>query len=94
MLGRAYAKLGQPTEARSIAHELERGWSTGQVAPTQIAWIYSALGEKDLAFTWLERAFETRDVSLRDTIRIVPLSELRNDPRYDDLLQRMLTVEK
>ena len=94
MLGRAYAKLGQPAEARSLAHELERGWKDGQVSPTQIAWIYSALGEKDLAFIWLERAFETRDVSLRDSIRLVPLSELRDDLRYNDLLQRMLTVEK
>jgi serine/threonine-protein kinase len=94
MLGRTQAKLGRTAEARSVARELEGAWSTGQVAPSQIAWIYSALGEKDRAFFWLERAFETRDVTLRDTIRMVMLSELRDDPRYDDLLQRMLTVEK
>jgi tetratricopeptide repeat protein len=94
MLARAYAKLGRTAEARSVARELERVWPTRQIAPSHIAWIYSALGEKDRAFFWLERAFETRDVSLRDSIRMVTLSELRDDPRYDELLLRMLTVER
>ncbi|HUP61248.1 MAG TPA: tetratricopeptide repeat protein [Thermoanaerobaculia bacterium] len=92
--GRIYAKLGRTAEARAIARELEAVWPTGQIAPAQIAWIYSGLGENDRAFFWLEKALETRDVSLRDSIRMVMLSELRDDPRYDELLRRILTVEK
>jgi TolB-like protein/tetratricopeptide (TPR) repeat protein/tRNA A-37 threonylcarbamoyl transferase component Bud32 len=93
-LARAYAKLGRTAEAQAIARDLEAVWPTGQIAPTRIASIYAALEEKDRAFFWLEKAFETRDVSLRDNIHLVMLSELRDDPRYDELLRRMLTVEK
>lgn len=92
--GRTWAKLRQTAEARTVARELEAIWPTGQIAPAQIAWIYAGLGEKDRAFFWLEKALETRDGSLRDSIRLVPLSELRDDPRYDELLRRLLTVEK
>ena len=92
-LGRAYAKLGRAEEARRIVQELESAWAAGQAAPGQIAWVYSALGEKDRAFFWLERALETRNYSLRDTLRSVTLSELRDDRRYADLLRRMLNVE-
>ena len=91
---------GRQVGERDFAHggagltEL-RDWllqKTG-AAPGQIAWVYSALGEKDRAFFWLERALETRNYSLRDTLRSVTLSELRDDRRYADLLRRLLNVE-
>jgi tetratricopeptide (TPR) repeat protein len=47
------------------------------------------LGEKDLAFEWLERDFREKR---RNTVmvRIDPaLAELRSDPRYEDLMRRM-----
>ncbi|HVT44328.1 MAG TPA: protein kinase [Thermoanaerobaculia bacterium] len=93
-LGRIYAKLGRTAEARAVARELEAIWPTGQIAPTQIAWIYAALGDNDRAFYWLEKALETRDVVLRESIPMVVLSELRDDPRYDELRRRILTIEK
>jgi serine/threonine-protein kinase len=93
-VGRAYAKLGRTADARKIVNELEGAAAKGQAAPTYIAWVYGALGEDDRAFFWLERALESRDVALRDSIRSGILRELHADPRYADLLRRMLTVEK
>jgi hypothetical protein len=93
-LGRVAAKLGRSAEARAVARELEESWTIGQIGPTPIAWIYAALGDRDRAFYWLEKALESRDVTLRETARMVVLSELRDDPRYEDLLSRMVTVEK
>lgn len=87
------AKAGRVVEARAVARELEAMWPTGQVSPTHIALVHAALGELDRAFYWLEKALETRDVALRDSIRMVMFAELRDDPRYTDLLRRMLTIE-
>ena len=93
-VGRIAAKLGRSAEARAIAREIEEVAAAGQIGPTSVAWIYSALGDNDRAFHWLEKALESRDVTLRETARMGVLSELRDDPRYDDLLRRMMNVER
>jgi eukaryotic-like serine/threonine-protein kinase len=92
-VGRAYAKLGRTAEARRIVAELEEAWPARQVGPGQIAWVYSALGENDRAFFWLERGLEGREASVRESIRSVTLTELHDDPRFADLLRRVLSVE-
>lgn len=54
-----------------------------------IASIYAALGDKDKAFTELEKAFEERDYFM-PRIKVDPFMDpLRDDPRYKDLLKRM-----
>lgn len=95
-LGRGYAKVGRRAEALAIVRELEREWENGSAAPTQIAWVYSALGDRDRAFSWLEKAFASRDVALRDTLFLnsMCLSEVRTDPRYADLVERIRSVER
>jgi tetratricopeptide (TPR) repeat protein len=54
-----------------------------------IALVYAALGEIDLAFTWLERAYERRAESLCNTKIDPKLDRLRGDPRFAELLKRM-----
>ena len=44
-----------------MAADLERESRQRYVPPSQIAIIYVGLGEKALALTWLERAYEVRD---------------------------------
>ena len=57
--------------------------------PYPVAVIYAALGQKDDAFAWLERAYEERD-SWMDYLGLDPrLDGLRADPRFGDLLRRM-----
>ncbi|MGZ8867495.1 MAG: TPR end-of-group domain-containing protein, partial [Thermoanaerobaculia bacterium] len=57
--------------------------------PVEIAETYAALGNKDEAFRWLEIAFKHR-VSRVTAINVNPeLKSLRDDPRFDVLLQKI-----
>ena len=59
------------------------------IDPALIAANYAVLGEKDKAFSWLEKGFAEKsdDVALIKVYR--PFDSLRSDPRYADLLRRM-----
>jgi len=55
----------------------------------RLAEINAYLGDKDEAFRWLEKAYESR-TSWMPWIRVDPsMDPLRSDPRFNDLLQRM-----
>ena len=89
-LGYAYAKSGQRDEAIKILNQLQERANRGEyVQPIGIAWIYTALGDKDQAFVWLDRAFADRSYLLR-YVKTGPMYDpLRSDPRFTDLLKRM-----
>ncbi len=54
-----------------------------------LAWTYAALGEKDDAFYWLEKAYQERTGAMY-TLKANPLADpLRGDPRFNDLLRRI-----
>jgi hypothetical protein len=54
-----------------------------------MALVYSALGENDMAFSWLEKSYQMHEESLCN-IKIDPkLDPLRADPRYDLLVKRI-----
>jgi hypothetical protein len=51
--------------------------------------LYAWRGQKDEAFTWLDRAFAQRDGGLTE-LKFDPLMDsLRTDPRFNSLLRRM-----
>jgi len=59
------------------------------VAPSVIASIYFAAGDKEHGFAWLEKAYNERDDGL-ELIRGDPaIAPYRSDPRFADLLRRM-----
>lgn len=58
-------------------------------SPYCIASIYARLGEEDLAFQWLERAVEERDVSVMYVKTAPEFDSLRSDPRAIDLMRRI-----
>jgi hypothetical protein len=60
-----------------------------RVQPALIALIYAALGDKDEAFEWLERAYAVRDEDLC-LLKVDPrLDSLRADARFKSLLERV-----
>jgi serine/threonine-protein kinase len=61
-----------------------------QYVPAQpFALIYSGLGENDLAFEWLDKAYEERS-SLLIWLKVDPtFNKLRSDPRFTILLRKM-----
>jgi TolB-like protein/tetratricopeptide (TPR) repeat protein len=86
-LARSYALAGKTSEARRVLNGLLK--SPEPVSPFFIALVYTALGEKDAAFEWLNKAVTERSGSVR-YLKIEPrLDPLRSDPRFDSLLQRV-----
>ena len=57
------------------------------VGPTLIAWIYSNLGEPDLAFDWLDKACRERSCTLGLGIRFPLYEKISGDPRFGALLE-------
>ncbi len=80
---------GRRAEAQKVLEELKALSKEKYVSPYAMALIYTGLGEKDLAFEWLEKAYEERSFWL-SFLKVAPsLDPLRSDPRFQDLLRRM-----
>lgn len=78
-LGHAYAQAGRTTEALEILRELEAA------EHPFFAGLYVALGQKDKALAQLEEAVERQIPHLRCSW----WDSLRDEPRFQDLVQRM-----
>lgn len=61
----------------------------GGDSAAQIAAVYGALGETDLAFSWLDRGWDARDPGLLEIRFSRELDSLRADPRWAELLRRV-----
>jgi len=91
--GRLYASamifhaLGYRAEADAALRDLIAGH--GDEDALQIAEVYAARGEPDLAFAWLERAYAQRDPGLADLKIRNSFRALRADARWDALLRKM-----
>jgi TolB-like protein/DNA-binding winged helix-turn-helix (wHTH) protein/tetratricopeptide (TPR) repeat protein len=89
-LGCAYAISGNREEALAILNKLRA--SEKYVSPAGLAMLYAALGDKEAAFQWLERAYVAHDSQLQN-LKVDPRCDsLRSDPRFADLLRRMRLV--
>lgn len=87
-LGYAYARAGRRDDARKILKERVSAWEREKIFASGIACIHAALGEKDQAFLWLERALETRDPAIAMLNAFPYWDGLRSDARFQDLLRR------
>ncbi len=84
-----YADQGRPEEARRILEDLKKFAATKYFPPEDIASVYVALGDKDEAFAWLDRACEAHSGALH-AIGIRPVfRSLFSDPRFAAILTRI-----
>ena len=89
LLGHAQALSGNRAEANKIIVKLKEQSERQYVPAFNIALIYAGLGENDLAFEWLDRAFDERS-SWLVSLNVEPmLDSLRPDPRFAGLLRRL-----
>ena len=89
VIGEAYAKQGKRAEAERQISLLREVGKTRYVRPYYLAMIYAALGDKDNAFGELERSFAERDCYL-GRLTVDPFMDpLRDDPRFQNLMNRM-----
>ena len=91
-LGWSSAVAGKRTEAIKVLNELRERSRCEQVHPYLSAKIYSALGEIDLAFDWLDKAYREHDISLVTILTDESVKRLRQDPRFDELLKKMKLI--
>jgi hypothetical protein len=72
-----------------VIKELEERYARRQANGYDIARVYVGLRDKDQAFAWLEKDFQSRNATMPSFLYLPPLSYLRDDPRFKDLRKRM-----
>jgi len=92
MTGLIYLRRGDREKAELILKEMiENRKKIKNLSPTCIAWLAGQLGKLDLAFEFLDKAYEERD-SLMVYLHIYTeffSPAISADPRFKDLLARM-----
>ena len=89
-LAYAYAITGRRAEAVSILRDLERKSTTEYVSSYLLAAIYAGLGDKDRAFSLLEKAYKEKSPDLGWAFKSdLRMDHLRSDTRYSSLINRM-----
>ena len=86
---REYPKSGYRGALRRVVALQEEQAKRIYIDPARIAGNYALLGEKDSAFSWLEKAYREKSGILLDIKGAPVFDSLRSDPRYADLLKRM-----
>ena len=93
---RAYmlAKGGRREEALRIREELLRRWEEGNARAVDVAVAYAGLGEIDRAFAWIERSDESSLRSARLGLTMPIFNDLRRDPRFERVRERLGTQKR
>jgi TolB-like protein/Tfp pilus assembly protein PilF len=87
------ALAGRREEAIALLNQITLRAASDYISPVSIAYICTALGDKDQAFENLDRAIHDRDPNILG-LKSNPIFEnLRSDPRYRALLKKMQLEE-
>ncbi len=88
LAGRALVFQAMGDSERAAA-ELDELIALGYTWTYEIAMVHAYRGELDEAFTWLDRAIDRRDTSLTNILGDPFVDNLRDDPRFDAVLERL-----
>src|SRR5438046_1020514 len=83
-----YARMGRETEARNILAQLVQAREKRYVSAPLIAAVATALGDKEEAFHWLERAYDEHSGVLQWIAFVPEFRALHSDAPFPDLLPR------
>jgi eukaryotic-like serine/threonine-protein kinase len=78
---------GQTTEAQAQLEELLTLAKERYISPVHLSYIYFSLGELNMMFDLLEKAFQDRDLNLVWFFAAPDFDGLRSDPRFQHLLR-------
>jgi len=88
-IGADYAQSGYSGVMQSWLEGLKEVSKRGYVSPYNVAEIYARMGDKPQALVWLEQAFNQRDSKLT-FIRVEPaFDQMRSDPQFQHIAQRL-----
>jgi eukaryotic-like serine/threonine-protein kinase len=90
-LGAAYGAAGRGTAANAIVAELEGRSRKEYVQPLHFGEIFASLGDADLAFAWLDRAYAEHNSFLGLAVANPAYDSVRADPRFIALMKQMGT---
>ncbi len=90
-LGAMLARANRRAEAQAILDELMERSKREAVPPLAIATVHYGMGDLDSVFEWLERAYVARDFWLIMLEQDPGFTDLRQDPRFGALLERVMS---
>jgi tetratricopeptide (TPR) repeat protein len=88
LLGQIYGMTGKRTDALKILEQLKRQSIHQYVPAVAFVVVYEGLGDKDLAFQWLEKAYEDRSGYLA-SLRAPYWDGLRSDLRFHAIYKKV-----
>ncbi len=88
-IGIVYARMGRREEALQVLDKWTELSTQEFISPYGLALLSFALGEKELGFQWLEKAYEERDVWTAYIKIDFLLDSVRTDPRFKAILKKM-----
>jgi len=80
---------GRTEQAREVLRRLEQMMRERYVSPYHMAYVYTGLGENEMAIACLERAYEERAGSVYGIKGSFLFTSLRSHPRFRALLGKM-----
>src|ERR1700754_240241 len=89
VLGYVYAMVGKRSEAAALIEELKQRYAEGRANGYDITRVYLGLDDRNQAFVWLEKDFQTRNATMPGFLYSPPLDSLRGDARFKDLANRI-----
>ena len=88
-LGHVYASSGNTLAAKNILDTLFIENKVKPVSPFFFALVYAGLNDKEKALEWMENAYKEKSGSVRYLKMEPRLQNLRNDPRYTELMRKV-----
>jgi tetratricopeptide (TPR) repeat protein len=88
-LAHTWALAGERSRAQRVLDRLTQVSRDQYFSPYFIAEIHLALGNREEALSWLERAYEARDYFFRWLAIDPRLDPLRSNPRFQALVERL-----
>ncbi len=86
----ALMALGNKDEALAVLEDFKEKSLHQYVDPYTFAIIYAGLGEIDMTFKSLDRAYQERSLRLVDYVYVTPFFDsIRSDPRFESLIKKL-----
>jgi tetratricopeptide (TPR) repeat protein len=87
--GIVYNLMGQRDKSQKILDELVARSKKEYISPYGLALLHFALGENDIGFSCLEKAYETRDGWMSQIKIDFLMDSVRSDPRFKEILRKI-----
>ena len=85
----ALARMGRMEEAWDVAQEIEATFDKTYHSPVHLAELYVGLGDKERAYTWLNRAVEERAPIIHYLPVFPGFTTIREEQRFKEILKRV-----